>query len=62
MNIADPKVRSYFYKVALTLVVAAQFFRLIPDDSVQVIVNVLTAAFAISTPTLAIPNTPSSND
>lgn len=62
MKIADPKVRSYLYKVSLSLVIVAQFFRLIPDDSVQVFVNVLTAVFAISSPTLAIPNVPKTND
>lgn len=54
--------RRYFYKVALSLVLAAQFFRLLPDDSFDVIANVISAVFAVSTPALAIPNTPKRND
>jgi hypothetical protein len=50
--------RRYFYRVALSLVVAAQFFRLLPDDSFDVIANVVSAVFGITAPALALPNVP----
>lgn len=58
MNIHDPKTRLYFYRLALTLVVLAQWLRLIPGDAYEVIANVVSAVFGISAPMLAIPNTP----
>ena len=58
MKTPSPELRRYFYRVALSLVILAQFLRLIPEDSLQVIINVLTAVFAISTPALALPNVP----
>lgn len=59
MNITNPTTRRYIYGVVIALILAAQFFRLIPDDSVQVIVNVVTAALGLTAPALAIPNVPS---
>jgi hypothetical protein len=58
LNITDPATRRYLYGVAVALILAAQAFRLIPGDSVEVIVNVVTAVLGIASPVLAIPNTP----
>ena len=58
----SPETRRYFYRIALSLVVLAQFFRLIPGDSVDVIVNVITAVFGITTPVLADYNVPKPAD
>jgi hypothetical protein len=58
LNITDPATRRYLYGLAVALILAAQAFRLIPGDSVDIIVNVVTAALGLATPALAIPNTP----
>ena len=58
MNIQDPAVRRYVYGVVLALIPLAQLFRLIPEDSVPLIINVVTAVLGMGAAGLALPNTP----
>ena len=58
MNIQDPAVRRYVYGVVLALIPVAQLFRLIPEDSVPLIINVVTAVLGMGAAGLALPNTP----
>lgn len=58
MNIQDPAVRKYIYGVVLALIPVAQLFRLIPDESVPLIINVVTAVLGMGAAGLALPNTP----
>jgi len=58
VNIQDPAVRRYVYGVVLALIPLAQLFRLIPEDSVPLIINVVTAVLGMGAAGLALPNTP----
>jgi len=58
VNIQDPVVRRYVYGVVLALIPLAQLFRLIPEDSVPLIINVVTAVLGMGAAGLALPNTP----
>jgi len=58
VNIQDPAVRRYVYGVVLALIPVAQLFRLIPEDSVPLIINVVTAVLGMGVAGLALPNTP----
>lgn len=58
MNIQDPAVRRYVYGVVLALIPVAQLFRLIPEESVPLIINVVTAVLGMGAAGLALPNTP----
>jgi hypothetical protein len=58
MNIKDPATRRYVYGVVLALIPLAQVFRLIPEDSVPLIINVVTAVLGMGAAGLALPNTP----
>jgi len=58
VNIQDPAVRRYIYGVVLALIPVAQLFRLIPDESVPLIINVVTAVLGMGAAGLALPNTP----
>ena len=58
MNIKDPATRKYIYGVVLALIPVAQLFRLIPEDSVPLIINVVTAVLGMGAAGLALPNTP----
>ena len=58
MNIKDPAVRRYVYGVVLALIPVAQLFRLIPEESVPLIINVVTAVLGMGAAGLALPNTP----
>jgi len=58
VNIQDPAVRRYVYGVVLALIPVAQLFRLIPEDSVPLIINVVTAVLGMGAAGLALPNTP----
>jgi hypothetical protein len=58
MNIKDPATRRYVYGVVLALIPLAQLFRLIPEDSVPLIINVVTAVLGMGAAGLALPNTP----
>ena len=58
MNIQDPAVRKYIYGIVLALIPVAQLFRLIPDESVPLIINVVTAVLGMGAAGLALPNTP----
>lgn len=58
VGITSPAARRYLYGLAIALILAAQAFRLIPGDTVDTIVNVVTAVLGLGAPALAIPNTP----
>jgi hypothetical protein len=58
VNIHDPATRRYVYGVVLALIPLAQLFRLIPEDSVPLIINVVTAVLGMGAAGLALPNTP----
>jgi len=58
MNIQDPAIRKYIYGIVLALIPVAQLFRLIPDESVPLIINVVTAVLGMGAAGLALPNTP----
>jgi len=58
VNIKDPAVRRYVYGVVLALIPVAQLFRLIPEESVPLIINVVTAVLGMGAAGLALPNTP----
>jgi len=58
VNIKDPATRKYIYGVVLALIPVAQLFRLIPEDSVPLIINVVTAVLGMGAAGLALPNTP----
>jgi len=58
VNIQDPAVRKYIYGIVLALIPVAQLFRLIPDESVPLIINVVTAVLGMGAAGLALPNTP----
>lgn len=58
MNIKDPAVRRYIYGIVLAVIPLAQFFRLIPGESVPLIVNIVTAILGTGAAGLALPNTP----
>jgi len=58
VNIQDPAVRRYVYGVVLALIPVAQLFRLIPEESVPLIINVVTAVLGMGAAGLALPNTP----
>ena len=51
-------MRRYVYGVVLALIPLAQLFRLIPEDSVPLIINVVTAVLGMGAAGLALPNTP----
>jgi len=51
-------VRRYVYGVVLALIPVAQLFRLIPEESVPLIINVVTAVLGMGAAGLALPNTP----
>jgi len=58
VNIQDPAVRRYVYGVVLAVILVAQLFRLIPEDAVPLIINVVTAVLGMGAAGLALPNTP----
>jgi len=58
VNIQDPAVRRYVYGVVLALIPVAQLFRLIPEESAPLIINVVTAVLGMGAAGLALPNTP----
>jgi hypothetical protein len=58
VNIQDPATRRYIYGIVLALIPVAQLFRLIPEDSVPLIINVVTAVLGMGAAGLALPNTP----
>ena len=51
-------MRRYVYGVVLALIPVAQLFRLIPEESVPLIINVVTAVLGMGAAGLALPNTP----
>ena len=58
MNLKDPATRRYIYGIVLAVIPLAQFFRLIPDETVPLIINIVTAVLGTGAAALALPNTP----
>jgi hypothetical protein len=58
MNIKDVRTRKYIYGVAVASVPILLLLKVITPESVDVIINWLSAVLALGAPSLALANTP----